>query len=84
MACGGRLAALAIACPGCAPTLNVWGVYFPGWLVSGVVGLACAYGFVRWLGRVGATRELAQSGWFFCSLALVVGLITWWVFFSRF
>jgi hypothetical protein len=69
---------------GCAPTVNVLGVYFPAWLISAVVGLVAAYALVTWLGRRPAQRALAQSGLFFCSLTVVVGLIVWWVVFSGF
>ncbi len=67
---------------GCAPTLNVLGVYFPAWLVSAVVGLVVAYALVVWLGRRSDARELAQSGLFFCSLTVMVALLVWWVVFS--
>ena len=69
---------------GCAPTVNVLGVYFPGWLVSAVVGLVAAYALVWWMGRRPGQRALAQSGLLFCSLTVVVGLLTWWIFFSHF
>ena len=69
---------------GCAPTVNVLGVYFPAWLVSAVVGLICAYALVAWLGRRPGQRELAQSGLFFCSLTVVVSLLNWWIFFRDF
>ena len=75
--------ALAVSL-GCAPTVNVLGVYFPGWLVSGVVGLVAAYALVWWLGRRPGVRLLAQSGLLFCSLTVSVGLVVWWVFFSAF
>ena len=69
---------------GCAPTVNVLGVYFPAWLVSAVVGLVAAYALVWWMGRRPGQRALAQSGLLFCSLTVVVGLLTWWIFFSSF
>ncbi|MBW2271609.1 MAG: DUF1656 domain-containing protein [Deltaproteobacteria bacterium] len=69
---------------GCAPTVDVLGVYFPAWLVSSVVGLLCAYALVAWLGRRPGQRELAQSGLFFCSLTVVVSLLNWWIFFRDF
>lgn len=69
---------------GCAPTVNVLGVYFPAWLVSAVVGLVVAYAGVWWLGRRPGERALAQSGLLFCSLTVGVGLIVWWILFSRF
>ena len=69
---------------GCAPSLNVLGVYFPGWLVSSVVGLVAAYALVWWLGRRPRERALAQSGLLFCSLTVIVALLVWWIFFSGF
>jgi hypothetical protein len=69
---------------GCAPTVDVLGVYFPGWLVSTVTGVASAYGLVYWLGRRPGARALAESGIFFCSLAVGVALAIWWLFFSGF
>ncbi len=81
----GAACALGLATSlGCAPTLNVLGVYFPAWLVSAVVGLVAAYACVRWLGRRPGRRELAQSGLLFCSLTVMVGLLVWWIFFSAF
>jgi hypothetical protein len=64
--------------------VNVVGVYFPAWLVSAVVGLVVAYAVVTWLGRRDDDRVVAQSGLFFCSLTVVVGLIVWWAVFSGF
>ena len=48
-----------LAPAGCAPTVNVAGVYFPGWLVSTVTGVVVSYGVLLWLGRRPAARELA-------------------------
>ena len=73
-----------LAALGCAPTLDVLGVYFPAWLVSAVVGLLSAYALVAWLGRRRGRRELAQSGLLFCSLTVVVSLLTWWILFRDF
>lgn len=69
---------------GCAPTLDVLGVYFPGWLVSAVVGLVVAYAVVWGLGRRPGARALAQSGLLFCSLTVLLGLLFWWAVFSGF
>jgi hypothetical protein len=77
--------AFVLAAPaGCAPTVNVLGVYFPGWLVSAVAGLVAAYALVWWLGRRPGARALAQSGLLFCSLTVTVALLVWWIFFSAF
>ncbi|MBW2414823.1 MAG: hypothetical protein JRG76_09980 [Deltaproteobacteria bacterium] len=80
-------ALLIVATPafgGCAPTLDLGGVYFPAWLVSSVVGLVAAYAAVWWLGRRPGQRTLAQSGLLFCSLGVTLGLLNWWIFFSGF
>jgi hypothetical protein len=69
---------------GCAPTLDVLGVFFPGWLVSTVIGVAASYAIVVWLGRRSGTRVLADSGLFFLSLLVAIALAAWWVLFSGF
>jgi hypothetical protein len=69
---------------GCTPTVSVFGVYFPGWLISAVVGLVVAYALAWWLGRRPGTRALARSGLLFCSLTLSVGLTVWSIFFDGF
>ena len=73
-----------VAPAGCAPTLDVAGVYFPGWLVSTITGVAASYGFVLWLGRRPAAKGLADSGLFFVSLVVGIALAVWWVCFSGF
>jgi len=78
------LSVLVSAALGCAPTVNVLGVYFPPWLLSAVAGLVVAYATLWWLGRRTSTRSLAQSGLLFCSLTVVVGLLIWWGLFSSF
>jgi hypothetical protein len=75
----------SVAAPtGCSPTVDLAGVYFPGWLVSTVAGLAAAYGIVLWLGRLPAARGLAESGLFFVSLVVSIALAVWWACFSGF
>ncbi len=68
----------------CAPTVNVGGVYFPGWLISAVAGVVLAYLVVTVLARSPGARSLAQSGLLFCGLTVSIGLSVWWVLFSRF
>ncbi len=69
---------------GCAPTVDVGGVYFPGWLVAAIGGVVASYGIVLWLARRPDTRKLADSGLFFLSLVAGVALAIWWVSFSSF
>lgn len=78
------VAVAVAASTGCAPTINVLGVYFPGWLVSTVIGVVAAYGIVILLGRRAQTRGLADSGLFFLSLLVGIALAAWWVLFSGF
>ena len=78
------LCVLAATAMGCTPNLNILGVYFPGWLVSGVAGLIVTYALVWGLGRRPSSRTLAQSGLFFCGLTVMLALLTWWIFFSGF
>jgi len=73
-----------VALTGCAPTMDVLGVYFPGWLVSAVAGVTSAYALVYWLGRRAGARPLAESGLFFVSLTVGIALCVWWAFFSGF
>ena len=76
---------LVLAAPaGCAPTLDVLGVYFPGWLVSTIIGVVASYAIVVWLGRRPGTRALADSGLFFLSLLVGIALAAWWVLYSGF
>lgn len=67
---------------GCSPELDVAGVYFPGWLLSGVIGLVIASLVAMMLGRHQATRDLGQNGVFFLALAVVVFFLTWRIFFG--
>jgi hypothetical protein len=80
---GAAVLALAAA-TGCAPTVDVAGVYFPGWLVSAVTGVFASYAAVIWLGRHPRTRGLADSGLLFLSLLTAIALAVWLVFFSGF
>lgn len=75
---------LVVSLAGCEPVLDVAGVYFPGWLVSAVVGVFAAYGIVLGIGRSSKARALAESGLFFVSLVVGIALAVWWVAFSRF
>ena len=70
------------AVSGCAPTLDVLGVYFPGWLVAGILAVVGAYALVIGLARVPATRELADSGLFFVGVAVGLAFALWWILFS--
>jgi len=75
---------LLVSLAGCEPVFDVAGVYFPGWLVSAVVGVVAAYGIVLGLGRSSKGRPLADSGIFFVMLVVGSALTVWWACFSGF
>ena len=75
---------LLVAPVGCTPTVEVGGVYFPGWLVSTTAGVAVSYGIVLWLTRNPATRSLADSGLFFVALVVIISLAVWRTVFGGF
>ena len=75
---------MLVSLVGCEPVFDVAGVYFPGWLVSAVVGVFAAYGIVLGLGRNSKGRPLADSGIFFVMLVVGIALTVWWVCFSDF
>ena len=68
----------------CAPTVDLVGVYFPGWLVSTIAGVALSYGIIVWLARRPGSSSLAGSGILFSSLAVGISLAVWLVWFSGF
>jgi hypothetical protein len=74
-----------LICPwGCAPTVDVAGVYFPGWLVSAITGVAISYAIVVWLARRPGSKNPAGSGLLFSSLSVGLALAIWWVCFRGF
>jgi hypothetical protein len=79
---GPAVAALSVAA--CAPTVDIGGVYVPAWLFSAVTGLVTAYAVVWLMAKRPAWRTVARSGVLYCSLALSLAMLTWWLLFSRF
>jgi len=76
---------LFLAVPtGCAPTVEILGVYFPSWLASTIAGIAASYGIVLWLAKKPMTQPLADSGFFFVLLVVIISLAVWWMGFSEF
>ena len=74
----------AFAVGACKPTVDIEGVYVPAWLFSAVTGLIAAYVVVWVVAKRPAWRTVARSGVLYCSLALSLAMITWWLLFSRF
>ena len=69
---------------GCNPTINLYGVYAPGWLVAAAAGFALSYLSMGVLARFGSSRPLADSGLFFCSLGVILTYLVWLGFFARY
>ncbi len=75
---------LSVSLTACNPTINLYGVYVPGWLTAGTAGFVLSYLSVGVLARFGASRPLAESGLFFFSLGTILAYIVWFIFFSRY
>ena len=74
---------LALSLTACNPTISIYGVYVPGWLVAGISGFVLSYISVSVMARFGALRALSESGVFFCSMGAILAYIIWFTFFSR-
>lgn len=78
------LVLLLFSLTGCAPTVNIYGVFVDPWIVCGLFGVGFSYGIFNILGRKSATVELSESNLLFLCLALLLTLIIWWTFFHYF
>ena len=75
---------LSASVGGCAPVVDIAGVYIPGWLVSLASGVAVSYLVISLLSRGSASKELADSGLFFLGLVTIAALSVWWLLFRGF
>jgi len=75
---------LSVMLTACNPTINLYGVYAPGWLVAAAAGFVLSYLSVGVLARFGSSRPLADSGLFFCSLGMILAYLVWLGFFARY
>lgn len=80
----GMMIMLSVTLTACNPTINLYGVYAPGWLVAGAAGFVLSYLSLGVLARFGSSRPLADSGLFFCSLGTILAYVVWLGFFSRY
>jgi len=80
----GVVTMLAVSLTACSPTVSLYGVYVPGWLVAGVAGLVLSYLAVGVLAKFRVSRPLGESGVFFCSLGAILAYVLWFAFFSRY
>jgi len=75
------LAAFAAALAGCDPVLNVFGSFFPAWVVCIAAGVALALAARQALARAGLEPHLGPPLLVYPSLALLLTLLVWMLLF---
>lgn len=76
------MATVALLCGGCsqAPSVSVLGAFFPGWMVSALLGIALTV-LLRALGLGRSAAPRRSSPLLYPSLALLLGTLSWIVLF---
>jgi len=74
-------AALALAASGCDPVINVFGSFFPAWVVCMVAGTALTLALRPFFVALGLERHLGPLLLVYPSLGLLLTMLTWLVFF---
>jgi len=74
---------LAACGPGCSPTWEVGGAYFPAWLICMVAGLACALAARFVLIRVGLDPWIRPRALAYPALGIFFTLLIYLLFFTR-
>jgi hypothetical protein len=83
MAVTGLVTALVMVAGGCDPVINIGGANFPGWLLCAIVGIALA-GLLRLLFvAVGIEPYLGPGLLIYPCLVVLIGCLTWLIFFNR-
>jgi hypothetical protein len=73
--------ALAIATSGCDPVMNVFGSFFPAWVVCSIAGIALALALRLLLATVGLEAHLGPLALVYPSLALLLTMLAWLAFY---
>ena len=73
--------ALAIAASGCDPVMNVFGSFFPAWVVCTITGIALALVLRLLLAAVGLEDHLGPLAVVYPSLALLLTMLAWLAFY---
>jgi hypothetical protein len=82
----GTMACCSVVSPiltvgGCDPIINIYGSYFPAWVVCLVAGVLLTV-LLRFLfAAVGVEQHLGPLVLIYPSLALLLTLVTWLIFF---
>ena len=75
------LVSLATGLPGCAYDTDLFGIYFPSWLVSPVLGALLAGMLLGFLDRSAARQYLGNRTVLFCGMTVIFAVVVWWVAF---
>lgn len=71
-----------IALSGCAPAFNLFGAYFPAWMLCGAVGIASAIA-ARLIFVAKALNGALPFQLLLCSaIGMIVGVLSWLVLFG--
>jgi hypothetical protein len=73
--------ALALGLTGCDPVLNIFGSFFPAWVVCLVAGVGLAIAARPLLARARLEEHLGPLLVVYPCLALLMTMLTWLVFF---
>ena len=78
-----RSAAIALATAGCsrAPTINLFGSYFPAWMLCAAVGTGAAVVIWKILALAGISEYVVAPFLTYAGLALSATLIAWLLWF---
>jgi hypothetical protein len=76
------LLAMPVLAVGCDPVLDVFGSFFPAWVVCMTVGIVLAAIARLAIDRFGLEEHLGPLLLVYPSLALMITMVTWLLFFS--
>lgn len=66
---------------GCDPVLDVDGAFFPAWMLCMILGIALTFAFYPLFVRLGIEAYVGPPVLIYPSLALLLTLLIWLVFF---
>ena len=67
---------------GGAPSFVLFGAYFPGWMLCGVIGIAGALVARAALVRTGVSNDLPYPLFLCTAIGVLIGVLTWRVCFG--
>lgn len=78
---GLTLGFLALGPVGCDPVLNVDGAFFPSWMLCMILGVGLTFAFYPLFVRMGIESHIGPPVLIYPSLALLLTLTIWLIFF---